>query len=322
MLAAFASHTDADHPLDALVVGEFPDPVEREGWTTVTVRAASINHHDLWALRGTALSPDRCPMVLGTDAAGVTPDGQEVVVHGVVGNPDPGRGDETLDPGRTMLSELHQGTLAQYVSVPTRNLIPKPADLSFEAASCLPTAWLTAYRMLFNRGRVTPGQTVLIQGAAGGVATAATALARAAGARVWVTSRDEAKRAYALENGAHAVFESGARLPERVDTVIESVGQATWDHSLKSVRPGGIIVVSGATSGAAAMTDLRRIFFLQVSVVGSTMGTISEFGDLLTFLDNTGLRPKVAQTFPLSEAREALALMESGDVFGKLVLVP
>jgi NADPH:quinone reductase-like Zn-dependent oxidoreductase len=139
---------------------------------------------------------------------------------------------------------------------------------------------------------------------------------------VWVTSRDEAKRAYALENGAHAVFESGARLPERVDTVIESVGQATWDHSLKSVRPGGIIVVSGATSGAAAMTDLRRIFFLQVSVVGSTMGTISEFRDLITFLDSTGLRPKVAQAFPLSEAREALALMESGDVFGKLVLVP
>src|SRR5881392_1921669 len=169
---------------------------------------------------GVGLPEERMPMILGTDAAGLDEDGNEVVVHGVVASPG-WTGDETLDPKRSLFSELHQGTMAEKVAVPKRNLLPKPPELSFAEAACLPTAWLTAYRMLFTRGRVVPGQTVLIQGAGGGVATAATVMAAASGARVWVTARSEEKRAHALQLGADQAFEPGARLPERVDAVLE-----------------------------------------------------------------------------------------------------
>ena len=163
-------------------------------------------------------------MILGCDAAGLDEDGNEVVVHAVVSDPS-WTGDETLDPKRSLLSERYQGTLADKVVVPRRNVVPKPASLSFEEAACLPTAWLTAYRMLFTQGGLKPGDSVLVQGAGGGVATALIALARAGGLRVYATSRDEAKRERALELGAHEVFESGARLPQRVDAVMETVGR-------------------------------------------------------------------------------------------------
>jgi NADPH:quinone reductase-like Zn-dependent oxidoreductase len=287
----------------------------------VNVKAASLNHHDLWSLRGVGLPADRLPMILGCDAAGVTDDGQEVVVHGLVG--DPGwDGDETLDPKRSILSEVHQGTLAGQVVVPRRNLVLKPAELSFEEAACLPTAWLTAYRMLFTQAGVKPGNTVLIQGAGGGVATAAVALGRAAGLKVWATSRDEAKGKRALDLGAHAVFESGGKLPGKVDAVIETVGKATWSHSLRSLRPGGTIVVSGATSGPDPSADLNRVFFLQLRVVGSTMGTKSELQQLISFLVATGVRPVIDDVIPLADASRAFEKMATGDVFGKLVLVP
>ena len=188
MLAAYADAINPEDPLAGLVIGERPEPVAPDGWTVVRVKAASLNHHDLWSLRGAGLPAERLPMILGCDAAGIDADGNEVLVHAVIGDPDWG-GDETLDPRRSLLSELHQGSLAEYVTVPKRNVLPKPAELSFEQAACLPTAWLTAYRMLFTRGGVVPGQTVLIQGASGGVSTALITLARAAGARVWVTGR-------------------------------------------------------------------------------------------------------------------------------------
>jgi NADPH:quinone reductase-like Zn-dependent oxidoreductase len=318
MLAAFASCFDADDPLKALEVGERPAPEARDGWTTVTVRAASLNHHDLWSLRGVGLKEDQLPMVLGCDAAGVDPDGNEVIVHSVISDPA-WRGDETFDPRRSLLSERLQGTLAEQVLVPTGNLVPKPAELSFEQAACLPTAWLTAYRMLFNRGAAKPGQTVLIQGAGGGVATAAIALGKAAGLRVWVTSRSEAKRAKASELGADAAFETGARLRERVDLVLETVGEATWSHSLKSLKPGGTLVVAGATSGQAPSAELNRVFFLQLSVIGSTMGTRDELARLASMLATTGLRPVIDRALPLAGAREGFAAMASGDVFGKVV---
>src|SRR5919107_1286431 len=210
MFAVYAESFSFDDPLSGLVVGERPAPEAPEGWATVTVRAASLNHHDLWSLRGVGLSEERLPMILGCDAAGVDQEGKEVVVHAVVSD-DSWRGDETLDPRRSILSERHQGTFAEQVVVPARNVVPKPAGMSFEQAACLPTAWLTAYRMLFTQSGLKPGDTVLVQGAGGGVATALITLARAAGIRVWATSRDEAKRARALEIGAYDVFESGAR---------------------------------------------------------------------------------------------------------------
>lgn len=201
MLAAFAANANADDPLSALSVADRPEPETPPGWTKVAVRAASLNQHDLWSLRGVGLPADRLPMILGCDAAGVDETGAEVIVHAVVTDPD-WRGDETLDPKRSLLSELHQGTLAESVVVPRRNLVPKPEGLSWSEAACLPTAWLTAYRMLFTQSQLPPGSTVLVQGAGGGVSTALIRLAAAAGFRVWVTSRSEAKRARALELGA------------------------------------------------------------------------------------------------------------------------
>ena len=319
MLAATCTSQSADAPLTGLTVGERPDPVAPDGWVRVTLRASALNHHDLWSLKGVGLPADRLPMVLGCDGAGVLDDGTEVVVHAVVSTPG-WSGDETLDPKRSLLSEVHDGTLAEQVVVPTRNVLPKPAELSFEQAACLSTAWLTAYRMLFTQAGLRPGQTVLVQGAGGGVATAAIALARAAGFTVWATSREDSKRAKALDIGAHAVFETGARLPGKVDAVLETVGKATWSHSMRALRPGGTLVVSGATTGADPSADLNRLFFLQLRVVGSTMGTRDELADLLRFVQTTGVRPLVDDVRPLSRAAESLARLAQGDVFGKLVL--
>jgi len=320
MFAVTATSFDAADPLSGLTVGEVPDTVVPEGWVRVRVRAASLNHHDLWSLRGVGLKPEQLPMILGGDAAGELDDGSPVIVHEVIGDPAAGGGDETLDPRRTLLSELHPGTLAEYVAVPGRNVVAKPDELSFEEAACLPTAWLTAYRMLATKSGLRVGDTVLIQGAGGGVATAAIQLADVLGFRVWVTSRDEAKRARALELGAVEAFETGARLPERVDAVIETVGEATWAHSLRSLRPGGTIVVSGATSGPNPPADLARVFFLQLNVVGSTMGTREELEALVALLVSTGVRPTIDHVYDLRDARSAFERLASGDVVGKIVL--
>ncbi|MEI2713724.1 MAG: zinc-binding dehydrogenase [Nocardioides sp.] len=319
MFAVYAESFSTDDPLSGLVVGERPEPEVPDGWTTVTVKAASLNHHDLWSLRGVGLRQESLPMILGCDAAGVDEDGHDVVVHAVVSDPS-WTGDETLDPKRSLLSERYQGTLADKVAVPRRNVIAKPASLSYEEAACLPTAWLTAYRMLFTQGDLKPGDTVLVQGAGGGVATALITLARAGGLTVLATSRDEGKRQRALEIGAHEVFESGARLPVKVDAVMETVGRATWSHSIRALRPGGKIVISGTTSGPNLDdAELTRIFFLQLQVVGSTMGTRTELASLVNLLDATGARPLIDRTLPMDQARDGFAAMAAGDVFGKIV---
>jgi NADPH:quinone reductase-like Zn-dependent oxidoreductase len=322
MFAVTAARIDADDPLNGLELGERPEPAVRDGWTTVTVKATSLNHHDLWTLKGVGIRPEQLPLVLGCDAAGVDEDGNEVIVHSVLGDPDRGGGDETLDPKRSLLSEVHDGTFAQRLTVPRRNLVPKPAELSFAEASCLPTAWLTAYRMLFDKSGLQPGSTILVQGAGGGVATALIVLGSAAGYRVWATSRTEAKREQARKLGAAAAFEAGARLPERVDAVMETVGEATWAHSVKSLRPGGRIVVCGATSGAMPPAELTRVFFLQLSVVGSTMGTRDQLVRLARFCATTGVRPVIDRTLQLAQAREGFAAMAGGDLFGKIVFTP
>src|ERR687883_517861 len=308
MLAAFVSTPAPKDPLSVLEVGERPDPDVPDGWTTVQVKAVSLNHHDLFSLQGIGLPQERMPLILGTDAAGIDENGSEVVVHGVVASPD-WTGDETLDPKRTLFSELHQGTMAERVAVPRRNLLPKPAELSFAEAACLPTAWLTAYRMLFVKSGLRPGQTVLVQGASGGVATALVALGKAAGYRIWVTGRSEDKRQAALALGADQAFESGARLPERVDGVMETVGEATWSHSVKSLRPGGVIVISGATTGFNPGAELNRVYFTQLSVIGSTMGTRDELEDLVQMCRITGVRPQIDVELPLSQAAEGFERM-------------
>ncbi|KXK62938.1 Zn-dependent oxidoreductase [Micromonospora rosaria] len=313
MRAAFASRTDADNPLAALTVGEQPEPVHPDDdWVTVQVRASSLNHHDIWSLRGVGLPADRLPMILGCDAAGIDPDGNEVVVYPLIADPGDPR-------GISILSEHFPGTFAERVAVPRSSLLPLPAGMSLTDAACLPTAWLTAWRMLTTKGRVDDAAAVLVQGAGGGVATAAVALAVAMGKRVYATSRDAAKRARIAELGATAV-EPGARLPERVDVVIETVGAATFDHSLKSAAPMARIVVSGATAGHEPTVNLRRVFAMQLEIVGTSMGTCDELRDLLTFCAQRKVRPVVDSVVPFSRIEDAFAQLHAGTVFGKLVV--
>ncbi|MCW3814848.1 zinc-binding dehydrogenase [Micromonospora sp. DR5-3] len=313
MRAAYASAFDADNPLAALTVGDRPEPTRPEpDWVTVQVRASSLNHHDLWSLRGVGLSGDQLPMILGCDAVGTDPDGNEVVIYPVV--PTPG------DPrGVSILSEHFPGTFAERVAVPRMNLLPLPTGLSATDAACLPTAWLTAWRMLTTKGRVADGESVLVQGAGGGVATAAVALGVALGKRVYATSRDAAKRERITELGATAV-EPGARLPERVDVVIETVGAATFDHSLKSAAPMARIVVSGATAGHEPKVNLRRVFAMQLEILGTSMGTPDELTELLAFCAEHEVRPVVDSVVPFSRIEDGFARLASGDVFGKVVI--
>ena len=318
MFAVYASRPSPDDPLAALVVGQRPDPDPQPGWVRVKVGAASLNMHDVWTLRGVGITEDRFPMILGCDGAGTLEDGREVVIHSIVNAPD-WRGDETLDPQRTLLTERHQGTFADVVMVPEGNAVPKPPGLSGVEAAIMGTAWLTAYRMLFVKSGLRPGQRMLVQGASGGVSTALIQLGRAAGMTVWVTGRTEEKRALALRLGAHEVFEAGARLPARVDGVFETVGEATWAHSMRAVSPGGVIVCSGATSGPHADADLQRLFFLQIRVEGSTMGTRRELIDLLSFVESSGIEPQIGLVLPMERAEEGFRAMLSGETAGKIV---
>ena len=312
MRAAYASAIDADDPLKALTVGDLPEPTPPDGWVPVEVRASSLNHHEIWSLRGVGLPADRLPMILGCDAAGVDADGNEVVVYSVV--PDKG------DPrGLSLLSEHFPGTLAERVHVPRENLIPKPAGLSFLDAACLPTAWLTAWNMLTSRGRVDEAESVLVQGAGGGVATAAIVLAAAMGTRVSATSREEWKRERVTALGATAL-EPGARIPERVGVVIESVGAPTFEHSMKCSAPGARIVVCGATGGHQATIDLRRVFAMRLQILGSTMGSAGELSALLDFMVSRDVRPVIDSTYGFSAVGDAFARLHSGEVFGKVAV--
>ncbi|TDC54326.1 Zn-dependent oxidoreductase [Micromonospora sp. KC207] len=313
MRAAFATSFDADNPLAALTVGEQPEPTHPEDdWVTVRVLASSINHHDLWSLRGVGLGADRLPMILGCDAVATAPDGTEVLVFPLV--VDPG------DPrGISILSEHFPGTFAERVAVPRMNLLPLPAGVSATDAACLPTAWLTAWRMLTTKGRVDEADAVLVQGAGGGVATAAIALAVALGKRVYATSRDAGKRERITELGATAL-EPGTRLPERVDVVIETVGAATFEHSLKSAAPMARIVVSGATAGYEPKINLRRVFAMQLEILGTSMGTPDELTELLAFCAEYEVRPVVDSVVPFSRIEEAFARLHSGAAFGKIVI--
>ncbi|GAB2926050.1 zinc-binding dehydrogenase [Rhodococcus aerolatus] len=319
MFAVHAAEPNADDPIASLRVGERDAPTAPEGWVTVDVAAASLNMHDLWTLRGVGIKPEQFPMTLGCDGAGTLPDGSPVVIHSVIPS-DGWVGDETLDPRRTLLTELHQGTMAEQVVVPARNVVPLPEAMTLTQGAVMGTAWLTAYRMLFVKSGLRPGQTILVQGASGGVSTALVQLASAAGFRVWVTGRTEEKRALASRLGADATFESGARLPGKVDGVFETVGKATWGHSVRSLKPGGVIVVSGSTSGPDAGAELQRVFFLQLRVVGSTMGTRDELADLLSFCAQRGITPEIGSEVPMTEAEDAFRAMLEGRTAGKIVL--
>ena len=318
MLAASVTGIDEARPLSGLRVGDVPEPAPREGWVTVEVRAAALNHHDLWTLRGVGVRPEDLPSVLGTDAAGVTEDGREVMVHAVLGRP--ARRGRDARPRPHLLSERGvPGTLAERV-------VGAGAEPGAEArVADLRGGRLPADRLphglphaLHPRGGAArrPGA-----GAGGGRRRLhrRLVLGRAAGLEMYVTSRSEEKRQRALELGAAAALEPGGRLPVRVDAVIETVGAATWGHSLRALRPGGTVVVSGATSGDPP-SELARLFWRGLTVAGSTMGTLVELEALCRLVDAAGLKPVIDSVHALADARTALERLESGEAFGKVVV--
>ena len=292
MLAAYASDIDPKDPLSGLAIGDRPEPEVPDGWTTVTVKAASLNHHDLWSLRGVGLPEDRLPMILGCDAAGLDEDGNEVVVHAVIASDD-WRGDETFDPRRSLLSERYQGAFAERVAVRAATCVPKPPELTFEQAACLPTAWLTAYRMLFTRGKVVPGPDDAGAGRQRRRRDRADVLASATGVRVWVTGRSEDKREQALcarRRRGVRIRRAAARARRRGDRDHRQGDLGTLDPLAQARRHAGRL---RRYHGRAEPAELTRIFFLQLSVVGSTMGTRDELERLMRLCVDRDMRPVI-----------------------------
>lgn len=312
MIAAYAATLGLPDAFDGLVVGERPEPEPAPGWVVASVEAASVNPHDLSTLRGVIGAPFEPPVILGCDGAGYGPDGSPVVFWPVLA---------PVRDGFCMLSDGVDGTFAPRIALPVENLVPMPANLSFEEAAGLGVAWLTAWRMLFTKARVRRGERVLIQGASGGVATAAIMLAGAAGAHVTVTSRSEEVRARARRLGTSEALPPGGRLPERADVALETVGQATWGHTLRSLQPEGRIVVAGAISGSDPPADLLRVAIREFTVMGSMMGTLGEFRDLCGFVEENDLHPPVGRVFDgVEQVPEALRALDAGQVLGKLVV--
>jgi NADPH:quinone reductase-like Zn-dependent oxidoreductase len=347
VLAVRAARFGGDNPLGNLELVDVPDPQPGRGEALIRVAASSLNHHDLWTLRGVGSRPFTEPQVLGCDAAGEVLEygdgevpagapaiGAPVVVHAVMTCGHCGacrRGDELHCPRVGLLSEPpYPGTLAERLVVPVGNLVPLPAEVDLVTASCLPTAYLTAYRMLFVRGGLRPGQRVLVHGATGGVSSAAILMAAASGVTVFATSREETKRAAAIEIGAarafaidrDAVKQVIAASDGGVDAVLDTVGEATWDFSLRVLRPGGTVVVSGATSGPNPPAQLSRIFWRHLTVAGSSMGTRDELSRVVELCATGRLRPLVDTVRPLAAAAEAFAVLAGGERRGKLVLEP
>jgi NADPH:quinone reductase-like Zn-dependent oxidoreductase len=321
MRAAVAIRTDERNPLSALEFREdWPLPEARSNQALVRLAATTVNMHDLWTLRGVGVHKQSFPRVLGCDIVGWDSEGREVLVTGAFGDPDAGGGDETLDPGRSLVSEDLPGSFGEYAVVPARNVLSKPPWLTFQQAACLNVGWSTTYRMLFTRGQARPGERILIQGAGGGVSTAATAMARAAGLYVIVTSRSAEKRQRALAIGAHEAVPVGERLGEPVDLVVDTVGAATWQHSLRSVRPGGRVLTAGATTGSDIALELPRIFYRQISVIGSTAATRSETERMLRFMQAAKLRPVIDSVFPFERIHDAFRRMQEPDLFGNVVV--
>ncbi|MBV6688713.1 MULTISPECIES: zinc-binding dehydrogenase [Xanthomonas] len=320
MFAVYAKEANVDDPLASVVVGERPEPIVQEGWVRVKVTHASLNRHDIFTLRGMTSQeqPIPFPMILGNDAAGVLEDGTPVVLYPVLGSDD-WKGDETLDPHWHVISELVPGTMADYVAVPKRNAVPIPDGLSPLHASLLGTAWLTAYRSLFTKSRLIPGQTLLVQGASGGMSTALIQMGRAAGFEVWVTTRNDEGAAIAERLGANRVLRHGEPLPRRVDAVVDNVGAATWADSLKAVKRGGVLVINGITTGNIAETDVLRIFVEQIDIRGTIMGTLEEMKAMMQFVIRNNIAPEVGAVVPMTEARDAIRNMIDGRTQGKTV---
>jgi NADPH:quinone reductase-like Zn-dependent oxidoreductase len=320
MFAVYATHAAPDTPLSALKIGERPEPEVPPGCVRVKVSHASLNRHDLFTLRGISGHPEGItyPMILGNDAAGTLDDGTPVAIYPMMGSDD-WRGDETLDPGWHIPSEFIHGTFADYAVVPRRNAIPLPESLSPLHASVLGTAWLTAYRALFTKSGLRTGDTVLIQGATGGMATALIQLSRAAGFEVWATSRTEEGQALARALGAHRSFPSHEQLPRKVRAVIDNIGSASWAHSISSLARGGTLVTTGGTTGFEVPLNLLPTIADQLTVTGSIMGTLDDMERMINLIARTDIKPEIGAVLPMERAEEAFLEMWEGKIHGKTV---
>lgn len=320
MRAAWAAFGDVDDPMVPLRCDLWNIPKPPNGWVTVKVAAAALNYHDIFTLRGLGMFELRFPLILGNEGVGTLEDGTSVVIFPVMRNPE-FEGDCTLDPDRHVLGERTQGSMAEYVIVPEHNLVRKPKNMSVKTASVMGIAWLTAYRMLFTHSRIQAGQTMLVQGSTGGVATALIQLGRAAGMTVWATGRTEEKRTFALETGAHRVFPPGHELPAKVSAVFDMSGEQTLPHSVDCLAPGGRVVCCGMHSGRPyANIDLMKLITRGISIVGTYAGNREEFEALLAYVDEKGIVPYVHSTLPLERVSEGLRMLIDGKVRSKIVI--
>ena len=296
-----------------------PDPEPRPGEVLVRLRAASLNHLDLWIRKGLPSVPK--PRILGADGAGIREDtGERVVI-----NPGLEHGERI-----TVIGEHMDGTHAELIAVPESNVYPLPDELSFEDAAAFPLVFETAYRLLVTKAQLQEGEWVLLWGIGGGVASAGLAITKALGARALVTSSSDDKLERARELGGdatvnHATGDVAAAVKEAtggkgVDVVLEHVGEATWQTSLQSARAGGRIVVCGATTGPNPPAALHRIWWKQLTIYGSTMGTKADFEGAYELVKSGRAKPVVDSVFPLAEARAAHERMEAAEQFGKIVL--
>jgi NADPH:quinone reductase-like Zn-dependent oxidoreductase len=295
-----------------------PDPEPGPDDVLIQLRAGSLNRLDLWVRRGLPSVPK--PRILGADGAGVDDSGQRVVI-----NPGLEHGDRI-----TVIGEHTDGTHAELIAVPRSNVYPIPQGVSFEEAAAFPLVFETVYRMLVTRAGLQAGEWVLVWGAGSGIGTAALVIARALGARVIATSSSDAKLELARGLGAEAVVNhdegdvvaavKGATGGPGADVVVEHVGEATWQRSLQAARVHGRIAVCGATSGPNPRASLHRIWWKQLTILGSTMGTKADFEGAYELVISGRARPVIDSVLPLAEARAAHERMESGDHFGKIVL--
>ena len=328
---------------EVVTVGERPRPIRQPGEVLVRMHAATLNRVDLYMRDSGAGITHQLPQIMGLDGAGVVEEvdgtetwlkpGQKVVVH-------PGvicgrcefcqRGEGVLCTRMSLLGEHRDGTLADWVSVPASNVFPMPEGLSYVEAAALGVNHLTAWRMVFTKGRLQPWETVLIFGVGGGVSLAAMQLAKLAGAKVIVTSREAGKLERARQMGADLTIDSSTQDIAKealrltggrgVDLVIENVGEAVWSAAMKSLVRGGRLVTCGATTGDQPPADLRRIFIRQLQIIGSTLGDFDEFRDLLALVERTGLKPVIDSEYALADIHAALSRLESGQQFGKVAI--
>ncbi|HYN65020.1 MAG TPA: zinc-binding dehydrogenase [Candidatus Limnocylindrales bacterium] len=328
---------------EVVAIGERPMPARGRGEVLVRMKAATLNRVDLYMRDSGAGIRHQLPQIMGLDGGGLVEEvdaderllspGQRVVLHPGIGC---GRcefcqrGEGVLCTAVQYLGEHRDGTLAEYVSVPACNVFPMPAALDYAQAAALGVNHLTAWRMLFTKAQLKPWETVLIFGVGGGVSLAALQLAKLAGARAIVTSRESAKLQRALDIGAdHAINSRTQDVAKEVmaltggrgvDVVIENVGAAVWASAMKSLVRGGRLVICGATSGDQPPADLRRIFIRQLQILGSTLGDFHEFGALLALTGRSALRPVIDARYPLDQAHAALDRLASGEQFGKIAV--